>query len=117
MSDGLGETGKRLYEAVSDGRKLSVPHEVLLLNACRIADRLDEIDAELPRKGLTVTNDQGTESVNPLIPEQRQQLAQLGSLLARMGIKELPEIGHQTSIAEELAKQRERRQERTLNAG
>lgn len=110
--DGLGTAGKALWDEVTNGRTLSTAHKTLLVNACRIADRLDEIDKEIPRAGLTVVNHQGTESVNPLIPEQRMQLAQLSAILTRMGFKELPRAGDQVSVADRLAEQRAKREQR-----
>ncbi|OMC55383.1 hypothetical protein A5747_13400 [Mycobacterium sp. IS-836] len=112
MTDGLGEAGQALWDEVSKDRELSVPHKTLLLNACRIADRLDEIDKEIPRRGLTDVNKQGTEIINPLIPEQRQQLAALSAILTRMGFKELPTAGEKVSVADRLAEQREKREKR-----
>lgn len=112
MTDGLGEAGQALWDEVTKGRELSVAHKTLLLNACRIADRLDEIDKEIPRSGLTVENHQGTETINPLIPEQRQQLAQLSAILTRMGFRELPRSGETVSVADRLAQQREKREKR-----
>jgi hypothetical protein len=115
MTDGLGEAGQALWDEVTRGRELSTPHKTLLLNACRIADRLDEIDNEIPRAGLTVINDQGTRSVNPLIPEQRQQLAQLSAILTRMGFKELPRAGEKVTVADRIAEQRAKREARQAN--
>lgn len=116
MSDGLGEAGQALWDEVAIGRPLSVAHKTLLLNACRIADRLDEIDNEIPRAGLTVVNHQGTESINPLISEQRQQLAQLSAILTRMGFKELPKPTEQVSVADRMAEQRKKRAKRVAGA-
>lgn len=114
--DGLGTAGKALWDEVTDGRTLSTAHKTLLVNACRIADRLDEIDSEIPRAGLTVLNNLGTESVNPLIPEQRQQLAQLSAILTRMGFKELPKPTEQVTVADRMAAQREKRAKRVAGA-
>lgn len=110
--DGLGTAGKALWDEVTDGRTLSTAHKTLLVNACRIADRLDEIDNEIPRAGLTVINHQGTTSVNPLICEQRQQLAQLSAVLTRMGFKELPRESSKKTVKDQMAEQRAKRESR-----
>jgi hypothetical protein len=108
----LGKAGSKLWGAVAGGRELSAAHRALLLNACRIADRLDEIDEEIPRAGLTVVNHQGTECVNPLIPEQRQQLSQLSAVLTRMGFKELPKDAPKRTVKDQMAEQRAKRAQR-----
>lgn len=117
MSDGLGQAGQALWDEVTKGRELSTPHKTLLLNGCRIADRLDEIDNEIPRAGLTVVNHQGTESVNPLIPEQRQQLAQLSAILQRMGYKELPREASKKTVKDQMAEQRAKREAKKAAGG
>lgn len=110
MSDGLGEAGKNLWDDVSKGRELSTAHKALLLNACRVADRLDEIERELPTGILTVENHLGTVSVHPLIPEQRQQLAQLSAILTRLGYKELPRETSKKTVKDQMAEQRAKRE-------
>jgi eukaryotic-like serine/threonine-protein kinase len=59
---GLGEAGTDLWNDVANGRRLSAAHKSLLLNICRIADRLDELADELAGRPLVVTNHQGTET-------------------------------------------------------
>ena len=47
--DGLGTRGAALFSQVAEGVKieLSPLHAALLVEACRIADRLDRLDAQL----------------------------------------------------------------------
>lgn len=107
---GLAETGTQLWEDVTAGRKLSAPHATLLLNICRIADRLDDLVDEIDGR-LTTTNEQGTENINPLISEHRQQLATMSMLMQRLGIGELPKgnAGAKT-LRDQIAEQRKKRE-------
>lgn len=43
----LGASGQRLWAEMTDGATLPPLQAVLLLDACRIADRLDKLDAQL----------------------------------------------------------------------
>lgn len=89
---GLGERGSRVFHSLVDGRELLYAHEVMALNAGRLADALDRVDAELAlRPESTVTNSQGTEVANPLITESRMLTAALSQILAKLGVAKLPE--------------------------
>lgn len=107
--DGLGEAGKDLWVSVNTGRRLDGPSKILLLNACRIADRLDALDSEIGGR-LISYNQRGDEVINPLISEHRQQYATLAGILARMGLGELPRASSGESKWDELAKRRAARE-------
>ena len=89
VPDGLGDTGTELWEGVTSGRTLDAPHKVLLLNACRIADRLDELTLEIGGRLLS-ENQRGDEVINPLVSEHRQQYSALAAVLGKLGVGELP---------------------------
>lgn len=105
---GLSSAGKELWTGVTSGRELDAPSKVLLVNACRIADRLDDL-VETIGSRLTVINDQGTETINPLISEHRQQYATLAAILSKMGLGELPKSKSGPSKWDELARRRQNR--------
>lgn len=107
--DGLGLAGIDLWLSVSSGRQLDAASRVLLLNACRIADRLDALDAEIDGRLLSF-NQRGDEVINPLISEHRQQYSTLASILSRMGLGELPRPQSGDSKWDELAKRRAERE-------
>mgnify|MGYP000331825000 CR=1 FL=1 len=109
VPDGLGDTGRELWLGVSGDRKLSAPARVLLLNACRIADRCDELANDIGRR-LTTENDRGDEVINPLISEHRQQYATLASILGKMGLAELPAARSGPSVMDQLAAKRAERE-------
>ena len=63
----LGSNGMRLWRSVADEYALDVHEELLLLQACRTADRLDALAAEVAANPLTVTNHRGDMSSHPTI--------------------------------------------------
>ncbi|MFE2466243.1 hypothetical protein [Streptomyces mirabilis] len=84
VPDGLGESGTRLWESVADPFELDVHEQLLLLQACRTADLLDRLSAEVAAGGLTVVNQKGDRISNPVVVEQRQQSITLTRLLASL---------------------------------
>lgn len=87
---GLKASGKALWDGVAAVRDIRPEYVSLLLNACRIADRLDDLSAgDLP---LTVENARGDEVANPVFTEHRQQLTTLRAVLASLGVDKLPEV-------------------------
>lgn len=105
---GLGDSGRELWSSVTANRPLDAASKVLLLNACRIVDRLDALDAEIDGRLLSF-NARGDEIINPLISEHRQQYATLAGILGRMGLGELPKPRVGDSRWDELARKREAR--------
>lgn len=80
----LAATGRRLWLAVQADLELDPHEELLLLQACRCADRLEDIATRLVRAPLTTTNARGDEVPNPLLVEQRMQGAALARLFASL---------------------------------
>ena len=56
---GLGPSGRRLWRSVQERFELDVHDELTLIEACRTADRCDQLAAEAARSGLTSTNKRG----------------------------------------------------------
>lgn len=79
---GLAASGKRLWRSVLDDYELDVHEELLLLQACRCVDRLDELAkaASTP----TIVNTKGETVAHPALVESRQQSITLSRLLASM---------------------------------
>jgi hypothetical protein len=102
------EAGLELWTSISSQRELDAASKVLLINACRIADRLDALDSEIGGR-LISYNQRGDEVINPLISEHRQQYATLASILSKMGLGELPKAQAGESKWDELAKKRAER--------
>ena len=81
---GLGPSGASLWAAVTSEFALEEHEAVTLREACRTADRLDELDAEMATQPLTVINSKGDETANPRIVEQRQQALAYTRLMASL---------------------------------
>lgn len=113
VPDGLGDSGARMWGGLAEGRALDPAAESLVLNACRVADRLDELTEEIGGR-LTVTNDRGDEVANPLITEHRQQLAVLRQVLTTLGVGKLPMSKPAgKSLKDQLAERRAEREARS----
>ncbi|AGT12610.1 hypothetical protein PBI_WHIRLWIND_3 [Mycobacterium phage Whirlwind] len=111
---GLNLAGIDLWLAIAEERELDAPAKVLLLNACRIADRLDQLDKEIDGRLLSY-NQRGDEVINPLISEHRQQYTTLANILSKMGLGELPKAKQEDSRWDELAKKRAERAAKAQN--
>lgn len=107
--DGLGAAGRGLWDAVHSCRAVGAEHELLLLNACRIADNLERISEELASSGLRSRNSRGDEIANPLLVEHRQQLATFRQVLAALGVDKLQVVSSGPSLQDQLAAAREAR--------
>ena len=106
---GLGVSGAELWNEVSGSRRLSAANRVLLLNMCRIADRLDELTRELSLSPLVVSNNLGSETPNPLLTEHRMQVSTLSQLMQRLGIAEVAKVGAKVSVRDQMAEKRAQR--------
>src|SRR5258706_3752361 len=77
---GLGPSGRALWRGILADYGLA-PHErVILMQCCRVADRLDAIEAELGSADLVVTGSTGQPKSHPLLAEWRAQARGLGNL-------------------------------------
>jgi hypothetical protein len=81
---GLLTAGKSLWKSVTDEFELDKHESLLLIQACRTADRLDSMATELATSPLTLTNFRGDEVAHPLLTESRQQSLALSRLLASL---------------------------------
>ncbi|MBS4102385.1 hypothetical protein [Tsukamurella paurometabola] len=89
---GLGSAGVQLWDALSDSFTIDGTSFVLVLNACRIADRLEDMATEMIGASLTVENSKGDVISNPLLVEHRMQLATLRQILSSLGVEKLREV-------------------------
>ena len=106
----LGPSGREVFDALVEGREVSAAHRVLALNAARLADKADELTAEVGGR-LTTINSQGTETINPVVSELRMVTQALAAVLAKLGVGELPKVraAGEKSIRDQLAERRAQR--------
>ena len=83
---GLNTAGAKLWRLISDPAKYELrPDELRILeDACREADLIDKLEAELEFADFMVTGSQGQDVINPMIPEVRQHRATLTSMLLKL---------------------------------
>jgi hypothetical protein len=90
---GLGPTGRALWEQVMAAEKLGPMQRVLLMEACRIADRLDKLETQLTdpeSEWLRVEPDYENPTapvevvVDKALAESRQQATALKGLIAEI---------------------------------
>jgi hypothetical protein len=105
---GLGKAGRALWREVNREFGLA-PHEsAILIQVCRVIDRLDAIELELSGASLTVEGSTGQPRAHPLLAEWRHQARVLESLSRALSIP-LPgeDVGRRRSpTAREAAVQR-----------
>ncbi len=81
--DGLRESGLGLWHSVTDAFDLDTHELLLLLQASRTADLLDELTEILERDGPVSDTPSGVKA-NPAAVERRQQAVVLARLLAAL---------------------------------
>lgn len=81
---GLGRSGKRLWSSIIEQFDLATHEQILLAEACRVADRLDLIADAMKDAPLTVENTKGDEVAQPLLVEARQQGIVYARLIAAL---------------------------------
>ena len=81
---GLKTSGRKLWRSVVADFDLEAYEHLLLLQACRTADRLDDLADESAKDGATVLNSKGDRVPHPANVESRQQSIVLSRLLASL---------------------------------
>lgn len=120
-SDRLGPRGQRLYDALSKGADAATL--VLLEEAARTADRLDDLDRVIAGKGVLqllrfrLSDDEGRVAevkFDAVLGEARQQASVLRQMLVTLGVgkaaAEAPASSGKGSALDELTARRAGRQ-------
>jgi hypothetical protein len=81
----FGSSGRELWAEIEGEYSLSTPEKLVLKQACRAADRLDEIQAEMNGQALVVPGKMQPVA-NPLMVEFRLQAQLLTKLIASLRI-------------------------------
>lgn len=117
--EGLGNRGTRMWEESLAAWELTAGHQILLGEACRIADRLEDLDELIQAAALDFA------AAGPVLAESRQQAGALQRILAevRQGARPLAAPKQQqggsgvASIADQVAKRRAQAQAGAGSAG
>lgn len=81
---GLNRSGRELWRWAQQEFEFDVHERLLLLEACRCADRLDRLAEESASSTVTVINKRGDEVAHPAMVEARQQAIVLSRLVASL---------------------------------
>ncbi|ORV07918.1 P27 family phage terminase small subunit [Mycobacterium celatum] len=82
---GLRAAGKRLWRSVTRDFDLDDHEAMLLREACRTVDQLDDLQAEVDANGAVVESSQGVR-VHPAVVEARQQRLVLAKIMSALGL-------------------------------
>lgn len=90
---GLDKAGKALWKSVHDVFDFTEePHKVhVLMQACRVADIVAELDEAADEAPLTVKGSMSQQVISPFIAEARVQRALLAQLLGKLGLPDTDE--------------------------
>lgn len=83
--DGLGERGLKLWTDTVAELEMDPDELVLLEEACRLADELDEMGVLLANSSMLSTGSRGQQVANPLIREIRGHRLALSRVLRQLG--------------------------------
>ena len=87
---GLNDPGKKLWKSITAEFELAEHELAQLEEACRVRDRIVDLDAAVQRDGVMIPSSQG-ERLHPGIAEARQQRLALARLLVTLGVPGLEE--------------------------
>ena len=96
---GLGEAGRKLWRGMNETFDFDEePHKVqILLQTCRVADVIAELDDAADAAPLLVKGSMGHAVISPFIAEARAQRALLAQLLGRLGLPDNDEEDDEAS--------------------
>jgi hypothetical protein len=84
-SAALGAPGRTLWREITSSIDFDPQELAVLVEACRVKDRLDILDGVIRADGVTVASPQGLKA-HPALTESRQQQLTLARLLAALRI-------------------------------
>lgn len=102
---GLGDDGSLLWDSIIPKYDLRPDELRILLDACREADLIGRIQAELEVSSLVSTGSMGQEVASPFVSEIRQHRAILKTLLAQLKLPDTPaQSGHKRASVSDAAR-------------
>lgn len=106
VPDRLNTSGAFLWAETTKNYRLRADELLLLEQACREADLIDDLYNDLRFGSNTVSGSQGQEVANPLLVEIRQHRTLYGQLISRLGLPDLAEQGEGLHAVPEVNQQR-----------
>lgn len=82
----LGVRGRAFWVAVQEVFEFDERESEILLESCRTMDAIDALVVAVSTHGTMVEGSKGQPTLNPAIPELRQQQAALGRLLGQLDL-------------------------------
>jgi hypothetical protein len=79
----LGDSGRALWDELLSSFEFDAQDVALVLEACRVKDRLEALDAVVRADGVTVESPQGVKA-HPALVEARQQEITLTRIIASL---------------------------------
>jgi hypothetical protein len=89
--EGLGYKGAQLWRQTSDGLVLDAVELGQLEQACRLQDRVTDLEVLVDDDGLQVAGSMGQTRLHPAVVEIRQAREAIGRLLARIRVPDSDE--------------------------
>lgn len=86
----LGERGRALWDSIIPAYELRPDEIVILVDACREADLIERLHAELVESSLIAKGYNGQEVASPFVSEIRQHRTVLAGLLSKLKIPDSP---------------------------
>lgn len=94
LPEPFGSSGAALWREIADEFVLTVPEQLLLKQACRVADRLDQLHQAAIGQPMVLDGKQQPVT-NPLLVEARQQAVLLSRLVASLRVPEATDDGQE----------------------
>jgi len=86
----LNEGGQALWDSIIPAYELRPDEVRILIDACREADIIERLEAELVDADLMVKGSMGQLVASPLVSEVRQHRSTLAGLLAKLKLPDSP---------------------------
>lgn len=114
---GLDGRGLRLWERMLDTFEFSTVEVELLVEACRTAGAVEELEKTVRTEGVTIEGSRGGVRAHPALQELRHQRVTLGKLLAQLDLPDDVAVDSPKTARAKKAAQARWRQERERRSG
>lgn len=91
VPDGLGPRGADFWRHTQEAYELDRDETELLVQACRLLDRADELRADVAEHGVMLTGPRGSRVANPALAAERAVSLAVGKLLNQLDLPAPPD--------------------------